>query len=339
MLANDLVAEQKRKGLRVALAVSVGFTASVASGQIVPFLGPLFAAQFLLSSSLPIPFGKTLGMCGLILVVGVAVSYLPAWFGDDPATFVALLSLLYFLCFVTQTQGKYGAAVFLILIVDVIVPLIGKLNEELAESTLSILVTGVVTGAALMWLAHAVVPEPTVAEIPSEITITTKPDYLRALSNTVILISTMVFCLINESFSSALLIPITVVSVLGQIDITATSRATIDLIIVNVLGGVLASIGYAILSLRPNLFWMFIIVLVVGLLIGGRAAARSATAKVHAGALTIFLSLFGIGVSPLPGSSAESFSTRILLVVVAIGYVVLTTALLWRSRPRSHRSP
>lgn len=49
------VEEQKRKGLRVAFAVSIGFTFAVYAGAIVPFLGPLFAAQFLLGSSRPMP--------------------------------------------------------------------------------------------------------------------------------------------------------------------------------------------------------------------------------------------------------------------------------------------
>jgi hypothetical protein len=52
---NTAVEEQKRKGLRVAFAVSVGFTLSVYFGAVVPFLGPLFAAQFLLGSSRPMP--------------------------------------------------------------------------------------------------------------------------------------------------------------------------------------------------------------------------------------------------------------------------------------------
>ncbi len=51
-----------------------------------------------------------------------------------------------------------------------------------------------------------------------------------------------------------------------------------------------------------------------------------------AGALTIFLILFGLGVSPLPGSAAESFSTRIVYVAMALIYALLAAALLWRPR-------
>ncbi len=335
MLADDLIGEQRRKGLRVALAVSAGFTAAVASGAIVPFLGPLFAAQFLLSSAQPMSPGKTLGMGVLILAVGMFMMTLTAWFGDSPTTFLLLLGLIYFSCFVAQTAGKGGAAVFLILVVAVMVPLLGILNKELAASILSILVVGVVSGAVLMWAAHAVIPEPpaSTAQPPQQAAITA-PDFLRALANTVILLSTVAICLTSDNLSSAVVIPVTVASLLGQLDIAASGRASLGLVIVNLLGGVIASVAYAVLTIRPNLFSMFVIVLVVCLLLGGRAAARSPDAKVYAGALTTFLILFGLGVSPLPGSAAESFSTRILYVAAAITFVFLTTALLWQ-RPRT----
>ena len=331
MSAKDVIGEQKRKGLRVALAVSALFTISVASGALVPFLGPLFAAQFLLSSSQPMPLGKTIGMAVVILAVGVFMILLTSWFGDRPATFLLLLGVIYFSCFLAQTAGKGGAAIFLVLVVAVIVPLLGILNKELAASILSILVSGVLGGAAMMWLAYIVIPEPpSVAEIFVQPT-SMPPDYLRALSNTAILLSAVAICLTSDNLTSAAVIPITVASLLGQLDVKQSGRASIGLMIVNLLGGVVSSVAYAVLTVRPNLFSMLIITLVVCLLLGGRAASRSADAKMYAGALTIFLILFGLGVSPLPGSAAESFSTRILFVAMALGYTFITTALLWRA--------
>ncbi|WP_426236626.1 DUF2955 domain-containing protein [Pararhizobium sp. DWP1-1-3] len=329
MLA-DPVAEQRRKGLRVALAVSLGFTVSVAMGAIVPFLGPLFAAQFLLSSSQPMPAGKTLGMAILILATGTVMLLLTAWFGDHPATFLMVLGLIYFLCFAAQASGKGGPAVFLVLVVAVMVPLLGVLNKDLAASILSILAFGVLSGAAMMWLAHAVIPEPASIVPQLQPPVPAAPGYLRALANTAILLSSVTICLTSAALGAAIVIPITVASLLGQLDTTESGRASVGLVIVNLFGGIVASVAYAILTIRPNLFSMFVIVLVVCLFVGGRAAARSADAKVYAGALTTFLILFGLGVSPLPGSAAESFSTRILYVAGAIVFVFLTTALLWK---------
>ncbi|MBP1859738.1 DUF2955 domain-containing protein [Rhizobium herbae] len=333
MSVDNILAEQKRKGLRLALAVSAGFTLSVATGAIVPFLGPLFAAQFILSRSQPMPLGKTLGMAVLFLATGVFMIVLTAWFGDRPATFLLLLGLIYFACFLAQSSGRGGPAVFLVLVVAIIVPLLGILNKELAASILSILVLGVVNGTVLMWLAHAIVPEPASIGPLAQPVNTASPDYPRALANTAILLAAVTICLTSDELGAALVIPITVASLLGQLDVAASGRAAIGLVVVNLLGGIIASVAYALLTLRPNLFSMFVIMLVVCLLLGGRAAARSADAKVYAGALTTFLILFGLGVSPLPGSAAESFSTRISYVAAAIVFTFFMAALLWQ-RPR-----
>lgn len=320
---------QKRKGLRVAFAVSLGFTAAVFSGAIVPFLGPLFAAQFLLGSSRPMPPGKTVGAALVILVTGIAMLILTNWLGDRPAPFLLLLGLIYFACFAAQSTGKGGPAVFLVLVVAIIVPLLGILNKALASSILSILVTGVLSGTALMWLAHAILPEPPSPDDEEAPAAGQPPALLRALANTAILLASVVICLTSDNLTAAAVIPLTVASLLGQLDVTAGARAAFGLVLVNLFGGLLASVAYSVLMLRPNLLSIFIIVLVVALVLGGRAAARSADAPVFAGALTIFLILFGLGVSPLPGSAAESFYTRILYVGAALLYALLLAAVLW----------
>jgi len=326
---NLLIEEQKRKGLRVALAVSIGFTLAVYVGAIVPFLGPLFAAQFLLGSSRPMPLAKTVGAAVVILITGMAMMVLTNALGDRPAPFLLILGLTYFACFAAQSTGKGGPAVFLVLVAAIIVPLLGILNKELANSILSILVTGVLSGTVLMWLAHAIFPEPFSRDIEAVSIDERPPALLRALANTVILLASVVICLTSDNLTAAAVIPITVASLLGQLDVAASARAAVGLVLVNLFGGVLASVAYAALSLRPNLLSIFLIVLIVVLLIGGRAAARSKDAQVFAGALTIFLILFGLGVSPLPGSAAESFASRIIYVGAALIYTLLLAAILW----------
>jgi hypothetical protein len=321
--------EQRRKGLRVALAVSLGFTVAVANGAIIPFLGPLFAAQFLLGSSKPMPLGKTLGVAVLILVAGTFFMALTLLLDDRPMTLLMLLGLIYFLLFFAQAVGKGGPAIFFVQVVAIMVPLLGILNSTLAGSILSILVTGVVSGTVWMWIAYAVIP-PTGSDVapPAAAPMSAHPYWL-ALANTAILLSAVTICLTNDALSSAMVIPITVVSLLGQLDIVRSRSAAIGLMIVNLLGGVIASFAYTILTLRPNLFAMAVIVLIVALVLGGRAAGRASTAKMFAGALTTFLILFGLGVSPLPGSAAESFATRIVYVAMAIIYTFILAALLW----------
>jgi hypothetical protein len=326
---------QKRQGLRVALAVSVGFTAAVFSGAIVPFLGPLFAAQFLLASAQPMRLGKMIGAALVILVTGIAMMALTVLAGERPPVLLLLLGLAYFSCFAAQSAGKGGGAVFLVLVVGVIVPLFSILNEELASSILFILVSGVLSGMVLASAAHAIFPEPILQDTEAPSQEARPPNLGRALANTAILLASVVICLMSENLNAAAVIPITVASMLGQLNIGASGRTAVGLVIVNLFGGVLASIAYAVLMLRPSLLSIFVITLLAALLLGGRAAARSKEAPVFAGALTIFLILFGLGVSPLPGSAAESFATRFLYVVGALTYALVSAAALW---PRAVRT-
>jgi hypothetical protein len=332
------IARRRRVGLRVALAVSVGLTFGIGSGAVIPFLGPLFAAQFLLGGARPRPLAKAIGTVGLILLAGQFFIVMTGLFGDRPVQLLTLLGLFYFLCFFLQAQGKGGPAIFLSLVVSVMVPLLDLLHGDLDQSMIMILFQGSVSGVVLSWLAHAALPEPagTAAEVPQQVAPLTNPT-ARALANAVILLGAVTLCLTNSAFSSAIVIPITVASLLLQLDLAGSTRAAFALVVVNLLGGVIASLAFAVIEMRPSLVLLFLITLLIGLVLGGRASTSLPRGKVYGGALTTFLILFGTGLSPLPASTPESFSTRIMYVVFAIAYALCATALLWSREPVRQR--
>jgi hypothetical protein len=90
---------------------------------------------------------------------------------------------------------------------------------------------------------------------------------------------------------------------------------------------VLASLAFGFVELRPSLPFLFLIVFLIGLILGGRATAGRA--KMYGGVLTTFLILFGSGIAPLPTTTPESFATRISYVLLAVGYTLCMMALLW----------
>jgi hypothetical protein len=146
----------------------------------------------------------------------------------------------------------------------------------------------------------------------------------------------MTLCLTNNALSLAIVLPITVASVLLQFDFATSVRAALSLVAVNLLSGVLASLTFAFVELRPSLPFLFLTVFLVALILAGRAAGS--LAKMYAGALTTFLILFGSGISPLPTTTPESFATRIGYVLLAVGYTLCMMALLWpRERSVSTR--
>ncbi|WP_200841207.1 FUSC family protein [Geminicoccus flavidas] len=313
----------------MALAVAVGFAATTAAGSIIPFLTPLFAAQLLISGRRPLTFGQGLGMIVLIVIVGQILALFTALFGDRPLVFLSLLWFVYFTCFLLQASGKAGPAASLVLVIAILVPLLSILQRDLGEEMILILAEAVIGGVLLSWAAHALLAdsgEDTAAPPGASIH---RPASRQALASASILTAVVVLCLVGHRLSTAIVIPITVASLLGQLDLASTQRAAFGLMVVNLLGGIVATIAFTFLEVHPTLWLLFLIVLLISLLFGGRAAGDSRTGKAYGGALTIFLVLFGLGVSPLPVSTPELLSTRISYVFFGILWAIGMAALLW----------
>jgi hypothetical protein len=318
---------QRRIGLRVALAVAAGLTFNLAMGDVIPFFGPLLAVQFLIFGAGPLPLSKAVAFVGLVLVVGQGFIVFNGIFGDQPIQLLALLGLFFFVCFLVQARGKGGPVIFLCLAIAITVTLLDRVHDTLDTSIIAILLQAYLSAVVLSWLAHAALPTHDATDDAPQAAPATDRAAMRALANAAILLGAMALCLTNNALSLALVLPITVASVLLQFDFATSIRSALSLVAVNLLSGVLASLAFAFVELRPSLPFVFLTVFLVGLILGGRAAAG--LAKIYGGALTTFLILFGSGISPLPTTTAESFATRIGYVLLAVGYTLCTMALLW----------
>ena len=328
------LSRQRRIGLRVALAVAAGLTFNLAMGDVIPFFGPLLAVQFLIFGAGPLPLSKAVAFVGLVLVVGQAFIVINGIFGDQPIQLLALLGLFYFVCFFVQARGQGGPVIFLCLVIAITVTLLDRVHDTLDTSIIAILLQAYLSAVVLSWLAHAVLPSRDATEDAPQVAQATDRPAMRALANAAILLGAMTLCLTNNALSLALVLPITVASVLLQFDFATSVRSALSLVAVNLLSGVLASLAFAFVELRPSLPFLFLTVFLVGLILGGRAAAGRA--KMYAGALTTFLILFGSGIAPLPTTTPESFATRIGYVLLAVGYTLCMMAILW---PREQSMP
>jgi Protein of unknown function (DUF2955) len=322
------LSRQRRIGLRVALAVAAGFTLSLATGEVIPFFGPVLAVQFLILGAGPLPLSKAVAFVGLVLVVGQAFIVLSGIFGNHPIQLLALLGLFFFVCFFLQARGQGGPVIFLCLAIAITVTLLDRVHDTLDTSIIAILLQAYLSAVVLSWLAHAILPgHDATGDAPQAAPATDGPA-MQALADAAILLGAMTLCLTNNALSLALVLPITVASVLLQFDFATSVRSALSTVAVNLLSGVLASLAFAFVELRPSLPFLFLTIFLVGLILGGRAAAGRA--KMYAGALTTFLILFGSGISPLPTTTPESFATRIGYVLLAVGYTLCMMALLWR---------
>src|ERR1700738_1805562 len=325
--AEAVLSRQRRIGLRVALAVAAGLTLNLATGEVIPFFGPVLAVQFLIFGAGPLPLSKAVAFVGLVLVVGQAFIVLNGIFGNHPIQLQALLGLFFFVCFFVQARGQGGPVTFLCLAIAITVTLLDRVHDTLDTSIIAILLQAYLSAVVLSWLPHAILLGHDATEDARQAAPASDRPAMRALANAAILLGAMTLCLTNSALSLALVLPITVASVLLQFDFATSVRSALSTVAVNLLSGVLASLAFAFVELRPSLPFLFLTIFLVGLILGGGAAAGRA--KMYAGALTTFLILFGSGISPLPTTTAESFATRIGYVLLAVGYTLCMMALLW----------
>jgi hypothetical protein len=333
------LARAKRQGLRVALAVTLGFSVGLLNGSVLPFLAPLFATQFLLASYSPPGLRQGLGTVLLIFIVGALLIFLTGLLGDRPLVLLPLLWLCYFTCFFAQGRQVGGAGPALMLVIAIVVPLLDILQRDLGESIVAILAKAVSVGLLLTWGAHAVFPDTGTADANAGPPSRLDPSWVtrQAMVSGAILLGMVTLCLIDSRLATAMVIPITVASLLSQFELTMSQRAAVGLIALNLLGGVAASLAFTLIEMKPTLWLITLTVLMVSLLFAGKAVMGTTTGKVFGGGLTTFLILFGLGVSPLPGETPELFSTRIAYVLFAIVYALCMASLFWpKPRNASH---
>src|ERR1700747_2851992 len=152
------LSRQRRIGLRVALAVAAGFTLNLATGEVIPFFGPVLAVQFLIFGAGPFPLSKAVAFVGLVLVVGQAFIVLNGIFCDQPIQLLALLGLFYFVCFFVQARGEGGPVIFLCLVIAITVTLLDRVHDTLDSSIIEIFLQ-VYQSAVVLWCPpHAALP-------------------------------------------------------------------------------------------------------------------------------------------------------------------------------------
>ncbi|MES2818084.1 MAG: DUF2955 domain-containing protein [Pseudomonadota bacterium] len=326
----------KRQGLRVALAVTVGLCTGLVMGDILPFLAPLFATQFLLTSRRAPALRQGLITVLVVILTGALLVGATGLLGERPWVLLPLLWLFYFICFTAQGRQLGGAGPALMLVIAIAVPMLDIVQRDLGESIVLLLAKAICLGLLLTWGAHALLPDPAGEQADDLLVPAHEPALVirQAMASAAILLAMVALCLSDPRLATAMVVPITVASLLSQFSLGMSSRAALGMVMVNLLGGVVASLAFTLFELRPTLWMVALILLLVSLLFAGKAAMGNTTGKVFGGGLITFLILFGLGVSPLPTETPEVFSTRIAYVLFAIVYAIGLATLLW-PRPKA----
>jgi len=242
-----------RRVFRLSLTVAVSLAAGYGLALQIPFLAPIFA--FVLFAAPKPPMGLK-GVFGTALVLsltlGVGLLLTPV-LNHYPVTGLMLVLLgVFFSNYITLNMGK-GLVGMLLTVGIALISVAGLIAPQVATSLIAGMVVGIVVGVACYWLVYPFFPEDSVPAAPPPPPAPVQSSWL-ALRATLIVYPAFLLALVNPT----LYLPVVMKSLaLGQQASAINARtAGRELLGSTLMGGVLAALFWAALSVAPNL-WMF----------------------------------------------------------------------------------
>jgi len=310
--------ERHALAFRIGIAASAGFTLGYLLGWDFPFLPPLIAVQ-LLSARRALDLKHALGFV-VLMAVGCAVSLFVALiFADRPLSLILIVGLMIFVEFLALARGKAAAGIFIM--TTSFVPLMAVSSLDLAYALVHDLIVGSILALLLIFLVHALFPERSQPQQSVAQTVRESAPVGAALANTGVLMSLFIYFMGAGTPTSIIVIMVTAVTILQQ-SAVAGPGAALGLIVGNIVGGLAATIAYLLISLLPTPGFLFLIVLLFGLTFGAKIAAGGRLAPVYSVGAVTFLTVLGLGLSPLPQDSGTLFLARISTVILASLYTI-----------------
>ncbi len=324
-----------RQALRLALAATLAFGFAEYQGWEFSFLAPMIVVQLLAAMPSGIKPAQILAIPLLLAGASLAALVASNLFNGTPAVLLLCVGLIIFLAFYGERRGISPFAMSLIRIAFCAIPIITIISAPTGEEFARLLVLSGITAVVVVAIAHAVLPTPDngppAAPSPGlDAAVATRI----ALSDTLVLLPLLVAFIIGADINN-LVILIMTLNILRQIDPSRGARLAMGLILGNLLGGAAGVVAHELVVLTDSFAFFLFAVLISSLWFAGRIARGGPAAPIYVVGLASFILILGLGVSPMPGASAESFIIRVLKIIIASAYTIGALSLVSRLR-RKH---
>lgn len=323
-----------RQALRLACAATLAFGFAEYQGWDFSFLAPMIAVQLLATMPSGIKPAQALAIPLLLGGASLAALVTSNLFSGYPGILLLLVGLIIFLAFYGERRGTSAFAMSLIRIAFCAIPIITIISAPTGEQFARLLVLSGIAAVVVVAIAHALLPTPDIAPGAAQ----APPPGLDAaaasriaLSDTLVLLPLLVAFIIGGDINNIVILIMTL-NILRQIDPSQGARLAMGLILGNLLGGAAGVVAYEFVVLTDSFAFFLFAVLVTSLWFAGKIARGGPTAPVYVIGLASFILILGLGVSPLPGASAETFITRVLKVTIASLYTIGALSLVSRLR-------
>jgi hypothetical protein len=311
--------------LRIALGVTASFGIAEGLDWEVTFLAPMLASQFLITMMHPPPFRQALSIVAIIALASGGMAYLAAGLVATPPALVLALGLILYLSFYAHARGAPDMLTLMIQISAVTVPVFTVISPGAGAAFAGLFAKASVVAVLMVWIAFAVFPSADTRLSPDSPAQTPRIEAAAAarlaLRNMLIIMPILMWYLLDAN-QVAVVMLVTIVMLLRQIEENGHARMAFALILANLLGGIAANIAYFVVGVADQFVIYIFVLLAASLGFAGQIARGGTRAALLAAAFGTFILLLGIGLSPVPGGSASAFISRIGYVLLAALYTI-----------------
>jgi hypothetical protein len=318
-----------RQALRLALAATLAFAFAEYHGWEFSFLAPMLAVQLLAVMPSGIRPAQALAIPLLLAIASFAALIMSHLFAGNPAALLLFVGLIIFLAFYGERRGASAFAMSLIRIAFCVIPIVVTISAPTGQQLAWFLVLSGIAAAVVVLVAHALIPTPDIGPGPMQ----AQPGAFDAriaarvaLSDTLVLLPLLVAFIIGGDINNIVILIMTL-NILRQVDPSRGARLAVGLILGNLIGGAAGVVAHEFIVLTNNFAFFLFAILVPSLWFAGRIVRGGPTAPIYVIGLASFILILGLGVSPLPGASAESFTTRVLKIILASAYAICALSL------------
>lgn len=251
MLTDAARAVRQNYGLRLAFAVAFGLVFEILRGALLPPLAPVIALQLLALPGPPPGAKKVVGLFGIMAIAALLAYAVAALTVSIWVLYALGTGLLYLWGFWLATQPKTAGAGALFLTMAIVVTAMSAVSTGLAIFLVFELLGSVLLGIGLVFLAHALFPhrdapgaQPAPPE-PAQV-----PPLTRALLASAIILP--LHLALTAEGGTALVVLMTVATMLRQPRLRDTVRYGAAFAIGNLLGGILAACVVLLASLHDH---------------------------------------------------------------------------------------
>lgn len=284
-------------------------TAVLGLGYLAPGAKPLSVRQGLIF------------IFSLLIMTGIAIVF-SAVFLDYPLVFMPLLLLA--LLWFYYTDRIIGMVKVFLLISLIIVPFVSIDSTAIGSYVAVNLTINALMAIILSQIIFYIFPwsftDEKFAKAQKATVKQSKKDRFRYAMNIVIILTPVILLFYIFKLSSSILI-LTFIAILSMSPALANPKVGMVLIVANILGGVVAILGYKLLSTIPNFAFMILLVLLVGLIFGNLIFSSHKLAPVFASGFSTFLLILG-SVMSSDVDAGEKVWPRVIQIAMAVIYVV-----------------